>query len=425
MKITLLTYGSRGDVQPFIALAVGLKKAGHDPLLAAPKLFSDLAERYKVPFHSLPGDPEEISARFNDAGQNPVRTMHAIGGYVFQIAPQVAKAALDACHNADLLIHGFLFTAGGHAFAVQQGIPDISVQTFPMFAPTRAFPNVSVAGIPPGWLSLVSHWLFDLFFRYGGNLGYQRIRYQHPEIPLPGSLPWPFKKSDKVARTPILFAFSSHVIPPPREWQRQAHIHLPGYFMLEDFSYVPPKVVLDFLAAGTPPICITFGSMVNRYLDRIRSVMFEALHHTHQRAIILTGWGSWGDSPVQNGILMHDKLPHSWLFPQCKLLIHHGGAGTTAAALQSGIPSMIVPFAGDQPFWADVVNRLGVGPKSIRVKNLCVDKLEQAFLDAELPIYQIRAKELGETLRSEDGVEAAVRFVDQMGVGVAGNRSQP
>ncbi|MEW6093863.1 MAG: glycosyltransferase, partial [Chloroflexota bacterium] len=386
MKITLLTYGSRGDVQPFLALAVGLQKAGHIPTLAAPYRFDGFVAHYNIPFAPLPGDPEEISARFNDAGQNPFRTMRAIGDYVFKIAAEVSRAAIAASEHADLIIHSFLFTAGGHTFARQRDIPDISIQTFPMFAPTRAFPNVSVATLPPGWLSYTSHWLFDRVFRYGGNIGYGRIRRSHLNIPLPPRLSWPFAPSPGRPLTPLLFAFSPSVVPPPREWQGQPHIHVPGYFFLEDEAYQPSPVLADFLSAGEPPVCITFGSMVNRQMERIRSVVLEALQRTRQRVIILTGWGDWGlsSAPAAN-ILTLDSAPHDWLFPRCRLVIHHGGAGTTAAALRAGAPSMVIPMAGDQPFWAQRVNALGVGPHSIPLKKLAAENLARALAEADSP----------------------------------------
>jgi sterol 3beta-glucosyltransferase len=170
MKITILAYGSRGDIQPMLALAVGLQKAGHLPRLAAPQAFEQLSSQFHVLFSPIPGDPQVISSRFNDAGRNPVATIRAISDHVFEIAPQVAQAAVSACAGAELIIHGFLFTAGGHAIARQKGIPDISVQMFPMFAPTRAFPNVSVASLPSGWLSYASHWLLTGYSATGEDM---------------------------------------------------------------------------------------------------------------------------------------------------------------------------------------------------------------------------------------------------------------
>ncbi len=414
MNITLLAYGSRGDVQPFLALAVGLQKAGHAVTLAAPHRFTAFISAQHITPAPLPGDPEEISRRFNDAGTNPLKMIHAIKGYVLEIAPEIARTAVAACAQAEMVLHGFLFTTGGHNIACQRGIPDISVQTFPMFAPTRAFPNVSVPQIPPGWMSFASHWLFDRVFRYGGNSGYASIRHAHPDIPLPEKLCWPFAPSAPRLRTPVLIACSPTVIPAPVEWQRQPSIHVPGYFFLEEPVHEPDQVLVDFLVAGEPPVCITFGSMVHRQMERIETVMLEALRRSGRRAIVLTGWGEWGRKEAPGVEILHlDSADHTWLFPRCSLVIHHGGAGTTGAALRAGVPSMVIPLAGDQPFWAQRVNALQVGPHSLAPGKLTVSAMMEAFGATELAHWQGRAREVGRKISAEDGVGTAVRLVEQ------------
>jgi sterol 3beta-glucosyltransferase len=233
-----------------------------------------------------------------------------------------------------------------------------------------------------------------------------------PDMPLPVKLPWPFDVTPKHPRTPLVFAFSPSALPPAPEWQGQSHIHVPGYFYLEEDNYAPPKRLVDFLAAGEAPVCITFGSMVNRNMESIRFTCLEALRRTHKRAIILTGWGDWGLSSTDD-ILELDSAAHSWLFPRCSLIIHHGGAGTTGAALHAGIPSMVIPLAGDQPFWAKVVDNLQVGPHSIGLKNFSSERLVTAITEADSPIYQLHAHEMGQRLAAEDGVGSVVRLVEQ------------
>ena len=159
MKITILTYGSHGDVQPFLALAIGLQRNDHQVKLAAPHRFADFVSACNVPFAPLAGDPKIISQRLNDAGGNPLRMVRAMSDYIFSIADEVARQALVACNDAELIIHSFLFTTGGHLIARKLGIPDISMQTFPIFVHTRAFPPVSMPGLPPGFLSYFGHWL--------------------------------------------------------------------------------------------------------------------------------------------------------------------------------------------------------------------------------------------------------------------------
>jgi sterol 3beta-glucosyltransferase len=170
---------------------------------------------------------------------------------------------------------------------------------------------------------------------------------------------------------------------------------------------------VDFLSEGEPPVCITFGSMVNRQMERLRSAVLEALKRTRQRAIILTGWGDWGIPADDVSLLFLESAPHDWLFPRFNLIIHHGGAGTTAAALRSGTPSLVIPLAGDQPFWARRVDALGVGPGSIPLRSVSAETLARAIAAAESDAVRTRAQAAGRMLRSEDGVGGAVELIEQ------------
>jgi sterol 3beta-glucosyltransferase len=410
MKITLLTYGSRGDVQPYAALALGLQKAGHTVKLAAPHRFAGFAAEHGLPFVPLAGDPEEISKLINDAGMSPPRMLKGMMDYVFSIAGDVARAAFAACGDADLVVHSFLFTTGGHSVARARGIPDISVQAFPMFAPTRAFPNVALANVPPGAFSYFTHWLATQIFWYGGNSGYKQLRRLAPDV-FSLKLYWPFAEKQPI-QTPLLMAYSPTVIPQPRDWTAP-HIHTVGYFFLDAAeAYTPPQALTDFLAAGDAPVCVTFGSMINQEAERIYSVVRMALKQTRQRGIILTGWG--GIESAEYTDLFHlEAAPHDWLFPRCKTVVHHGGAGTTAAGLRAGIPNIIVPHGVDQPFWGKRVAAIGAGPTPLDLKKLSVASLTAAFAGAESSALRARAQEVGRLIRSEDGVTRAVELIEE------------
>src|SRR5512142_2157509 len=190
MNISLLTYGTRGDVQPFVALAAGLQRAGHRVRLAAPQRFAGLAAQHSIPFAALPGDPEELSRGINDAG-GAVAQIRAVTSFAFAIAGEVARAAFAACDDAELIVHGLLFTTGGHSLARARGIPDASLQSMPLFAPTRHFPLPALAGLPPGALSYASHWLFTQMFWHVGNMGYAGLRRKYPDV-AGLKLHWPF-----------------------------------------------------------------------------------------------------------------------------------------------------------------------------------------------------------------------------------------
>lgn len=410
MKITLLTYGSRGDVQPFLALALGLQGAGHNVWLAAPHRFESFVESYGLPFVPLAGDPEVISRSLNNAGTNPIAMVRSISDYIFKIAPQVSRAAFEACEDADLLVHSFLFTVGAHSWAFERGLPDVSVQTFPMFAPTRAFPNVAFPKVPPGWLSYFSHWLATRVFWYGGNSGYGPVRRANPDIPYPRKLYWPFTDTPQHPRTPLLFAYSPSVLPRPQEWG--ASVHVTGYFNLDlQGTYEPPAALAEFLAVGAPPVCVTFGSMMHREEANIYRTVLEAIAALGERAILLSGWGDLPSLLTSEDVLALEAAPHDWLFPRCKAVIHHGGAGTTAASLRAGIPNVVVPFAADQPFWGARVHALEAGPAPIPVRKLTVERLVAALSESGSGRLRSGAEAIGRAIRAEDGVGTAVRLI--------------
>lgn len=416
MQITMLTYGSRGDVQPFLALALGLRKAGHTVRLAAPERFDNFISRHGIEFSKLTGDPEVISARLSNAGTNPLKMVRAISDYVNAIAPQVVRDAKAALAGADLLIHSFLFTTGGHSFAREMGIADISMQTFPMFAPTRAFPNVAMAHIPPGRLSQWTHQIATAVFWHGGNAGYRRLRRQDPAA-FPEKLSWPFQPEPGRPLTPLVFAYSPSVLPRPADWA-QSHISVPGYFFLEEAGASLPAGVSDFIASGEPPVCISFGSVMVRDSAQLERVVLSALEKTGQRGILLSGWAKESNPKLPGNVLRIDAAPHDLLFPQCRALVHHGGAGTTGAALRSGVPNIVIPFSADQAFWGTRVAALGAGPRPIPIKafqvETLVQALEQALQDEQM---RRRAAQIGARIRREDGVGKTVQLVENWAAG--------
>ena len=412
MEITILTYGSRGDVQPFLALAVGLQRAGHVVKLAAPYRFENSVIPYNIPFVPLAGDPEVISQRLNDAGANPISMVRAMSDYIFSIADQVARQAFVACDEADLIVHSFLFTTGGHSLARKLGIPDISVQTFPIFAPTRAFPPVSMPDLPPGPLSYFFHWLTTQIFWNGGSIGFRRLKKADPET-FDLDLHWPFSADDDRIRTPLVLACSPTIIPRPDDWS-VSHIHIPGYFFLDTpDTYQPPDALMDFLADDEPPVCVTFGSMIHRDAGRIYRAVLDAIVQTRNRGVILTGWGGLQESHLSENIFVTESVPHAWLFPRCKAVIHHGGAGTTAAGLRAGIPNIVVSFAADQPFWGKRVHAIGAGPGPIPVRKLTANRLSVALVGADAEAIRNGAQAAGRSIRMEAGVGQAVTFIDE------------
>lgn len=408
MNITILTYGSRGDVQPFLPLSLGLMARGHSVKFAAPSRFKTLVEGYGIQFVPLAGEPEELSRQMNNAGFNPVAMIRDFMQHAIEIGADVIRQVEEASKNADLIIHTFAHAVGAHTLAREMHIPDIHIQTFPMFTPTGDYPNVTLPDFKLRILNRFTHLISQKIAWWISVFGYEQVRRR-------GGLPkrklyFPFDDDPLRPPTPILCAWSPSLLPPSSDWN--SNVHVTGYYFLDlNISYQPSAELQDFLEAGDLPVCISFGSMVNRNAEKIDRIVRESLTRSGQRGIILSGWGRV-NQPSSKGLLYLDEAPHDWLLPRCRMVIHHGGAGTTSAGLRAGIPNIVIPFTADQPFWGRRVHAVGAGPKPILVRNLAVEKLMQVIVDVEGDDARKRAQDIGQRIRSEDGVRRAVELIE-------------
>jgi sterol 3beta-glucosyltransferase len=408
MNITILTYGSRGDVQPFLPLSLGLMARGHKVILAAPSRFKKLVEEHGITFYPLAGDPEDLSRRLNDAGYNFIKQVTELMSHAVEIGAEMLSQTDEACRDADLIIHTFAHTVGAHTLAREKNIPDIHIQTFPMFTPTGDYPNVTMPNFGNRFLNRLTHTLSMQITMLTSTLGFDQVRRRAGLSRR--KLFNPFKDDPPRLRTPILCAWSPSLIPPSNDWSPR--VHVTGYYFFDQNEFYSPPSELDvFLKSGKPPVCISFGSMVNKNAEKIDSIIRDALEQTHNRGVILSGWGS-AHRESTTDLLYLESVPHDWLLPKCKLLVHHGGAGTTSAGLRAGIPQVIVPFMADQPFWGNRVHAIGVAPKPIRVSQLSVEKMVSAMSGAEAKVILQRAQAMGQRIRGEDGAGNAVGLIE-------------
>ncbi len=211
---------------------------------------------------------------------------------------------------------------------------------------------------------------------------------------------------------------SPALIPKPQDWG--SHITIAGFYFLNlATNFQPEPALAEFLAAGPPPVYIGFGSIVVDDPNAMTKMIFEAVQKTGQRALVSKGWGGLGgdDLGKPNNVFMLGNVPHDWLFRHVSCVVHHGGAGTTAAGIALGKPTVIVPFFGDQPFWGAMVARAGAGPTPVPYKVLTADGLGDAILEALKPETLARAKELGDRIKEEKGTEfGAASFHAQLNV---------
>jgi len=408
MNITILTYGSRGDVQPFLPLSLGLMERGHGVKLAAPFRFKELVDGYGIRFFPLAGEPYDLSRRLNDAGYNYIRMIGEMMSHAVEIGAEMVRQTAEACHDADLILHTFMHAIGAHTLAREKNIPDMHVQGFPMFTPTGDYPNVTLPDLKFRSLNRLTHILSNKITWWTSLAGYEQIR-RHAGLPK-RKFYFPFDGDPRRPSTPVLCAWSPSVLPASREWG--GNIHVTGYYFLDvEDSYRPPNELQHFLEEGKAPICVSFGSMVNRDAERIDGIVRGALERTDNRGIILSGWSEITNRSKAGLIYLKSGL-HDWLLPRCTMIVHHGGAGTTSAGLRAGIPNIVVPFTADQPFWGRRVHAIGAGPKPIPVTRLSVENLTRAIIAADKDVVRRQAQVLGQKLRGEEGVKKTVDLIE-------------
>ena len=208
------------------------------------------------------------------------------------------------------------------------------------------------------------------------------------------------------------------MIPKPKDWGN--HISISGFYFLPlAQNYTPPPDLAAFLDAGPPPIYIGFGSIVVDDANAMTKLIFDAVKSTGQRALVSKGWGGFGGDAlsIPEGIFMLGNVPHDWLFQNVSCVVHHGGAGTTAAGIACGKPTVVVPFFGDQPFWGAMVAKAGAGPPPVPYKHLSSDSLAAAIMEALKPSALQRAQELGQKISSEKGSDNGARsFHEKLGM---------
>jgi UDP:flavonoid glycosyltransferase YjiC (YdhE family) len=411
MRISIIAPGSRGDVQPYVALGKGLKNAGHFVRIVTYQNFKSLIAPHGLDFWSVDIDIQSIVAsqamRDGIARGNSIALMRQMVKEAQLQATTFAAAGLAACQDADVILAGIGGVFIAAALAEKLNLPLLQAYVTPL-TPTREFPSPVAPNIPAPLNRLSHHLAHQLMwqgFRFADSLARKMVLHL-PPAPWMGSL-----ASNRTRSLPTLHGFSPTLIPTPRDWDNNQRVT--GFWFLdEDESWAPPPVLTDFLNSGSAPIYIGFGSMSNRDPKKTADIVIHAVQQTKQRAVIISGWGGLRSSHVPDSVFMTDSIPHSWLFPRVAAVVHHGGASTTAAGLRAGVPSIIVPFFGDQPFWGKRIADAGVGPKPIPRSKLTADNLaraiQQALTDRSM---RERAKEMGNKIQKEDGITKAVEII--------------
>lgn len=415
MKVTLATIGSRGDAEPYVALGVALRRAGHDVRVATCEPFRAFVTSHQLEFVPLGGDIKAIvgdegRAALLRAGTDPIRAARALRKYVGPLVEEAHSRLASAVSGSDVVI-GHLLLPGAAACAEKQGSLYLEAAHVPVL-PTSAFPH---PGAPPatrpGIASYASHVIAEQVFWQAFRPCVDAFRARSLGL---GRAPFfgaPIFRTSR--RPPMLFAISPHVVPPPADWPEQAY--LKGYWFLDPpQGWAPERRLLDFLASGPPPVYVGFGSMTAERPEELTRLVIQAVRSTGRRAILSTGWGTLAAEKDAEDLLFVGDVPHNWLFPRVCGAVHHGGPGTAAVAFRAGVPQMAVPFLADQPFWGHRIEKLGVGPAQVPIAKLTADNLRQGILRFFDITVQENARRLGERIQLEHGAEQVTRVVERL-----------
>lgn len=415
-RIVLFGFGSRGDVQPLIALGMGLQAAGYETALAAGINFEPLVREHGLGFEPIQVDVEafmntEVGKTWlNESSHNPMQELRNMQRMTEAIAEQVTDDIMQLVQRADVLVSGVLTVEAMETVAHAYHKRHI-VGLLAPFTPTSSGAAGLQALLPRSETMLNrwwGYWIQSMLYRVlrGPSMGVRR------RLNLPAVSAGDFMRAWN--RTPTLLGVSPLVTPPPSDWP--AHIHTTGYWFLDaPANWQPSPALHDFLEAGPPPVYVGFGSMSNRNPQATTRLIVEALQAAGQRGIIYGGWAGLHAEDLPPEIFLLDGAPHDWLFPRMAAVVHHGGAGTSAAGLRAGVPSTIVAHIGDQWYWGRRVHELGAGAPPLRRHQLTSERLAQVIRSmTQDRAMQARAAELGARIRAEDGVARAVEYVQQI-----------
>lgn len=418
MNITILTIGSRGDVQPYIALGAGLQAAGYEVGLATHENFKTWVESRGLKFFPVAGDPRatlegEAGRKWLESGKNPITFMRRMLEAAKPAMFQIMDDYWQACQDTDLILFHTLAALPAASIVEKLGIKACPAYLHHVH-PTRLYPS---ALFTP--LNIFGGIYNRLTYSLGGEIYWRFMRpiinqWREQKLQLP---PYP-KKSPfgewLKQRQPCLYGFSPYVIPRAPEWGEE--INITGYWFLErPKEWRPSAKLVDFLNSGPPPVFIGFGSMTDRKPEEVTELILQALALSRQRGLLLAGWGGLGDAGLSPEVMVIDEVPFDWLFPRTAAVVHHGGAGTTASGLRAGVPSILVPYFADQPFWAWRVRQLGAGPPPVPRKKLTAERLAKAIKETVSNKKMVeRAAQLGRQIQMENGVGQAVAVIRQM-----------
>ena len=412
MRISMVAIGSTGDVRPYVLLGKELKKRGHEVTIVCFDMTEKMVTEAGLNFAPLAGSVKDIFMAVMTPGTNGFTFLPKFKNALLDDLPQFLHTLEEGCKDAEAIICTF-FGSVVYSIAEKHNIPCIQTHYFLMDY-NDMFPITTAPGLKMG----------KAWNKVSYKMGYALIN----------TLEWHYlsdwrseegMKSKKISmspdyyinghKIPVLYAISPLLVPRAPEWDE--HIHMTGFWTdPEPCEYEPEPSLVRFLEEGERPVYIGFGSMVSSDMGQTLDIVLKAVAASGVRAIIGRGWGGGAlDAALSNpNVYVADYIPHDWLFSRVSAVVHHGGAGTTAAGVLACKPTLVVPFGGDQPFWGQRIYDLGIGPKPIKRENLTVEKLADALIKlTHTPRFNVAVSEIGERMKYENGTLLAADIVER------------
>ncbi|WP_198676964.1 glycosyltransferase [Streptomyces atratus] len=422
MKVLIYSHGTRGDLQPYLAVAHALNRAGHTATLVGPSIFEPFAESYGVRFAPVTDEGVKLLQRpdvrkllltTDPESEEYRKAREAIfREFMPKTYPVLLRQFWDAARGgADLLVHSHHSRQVMHQMAEKLGIPSVLATLHPNLVASRRYPaqlgslearpdnleqhaRVNSAPLNPLLVEMISTWRTETL---GLPLRDDYLDFRHR----PDGRP-----------TPVLHGFSPHVLEPAPEWPDW--VHTTGFWSLPA-NQRPSAELLRFLEAGEPPVFFGFGSLAHGDPEKTGQLVLDVVRRTGVRAVVVTGWGGISITDPPANVLVESDVPYDWLFPRVRAAVHAGGPGTLNAALEAGIPQMACPFHKEQLMWGNHLRDLGVAPEPIPYNDLTVDGLVEAVRHTiSDPEIADNTRRLAEKLKGENGAENAVKALEHI-----------
>ncbi|PPU87177.1 glucosyltransferase [Xanthomonas populi] len=413
--VLIATLGTHGDVRPIIALGRGLQQRGYPVRILTSANFETLIRSNGLEFFPLSGDHQKLlqhNPNVAEVGGGRRAVWNTWRAHLQAWARDWAVQGRAACAEAGLILGVGSASFLAHSLGQAYGLPVVFAQLQPLTAsrhlPLMVMPRVRLPGLVSVALQHVMRFA-----------GWQLMRPVLNEIVRPAlGLPaYPWSGPDRSGLR-VIYGYSAQLCPRPPDWPDSAQVS--GFWPLPQPQWQPPPALQAFLQAGPPPLYIGFGSMISTDAAQLTATVKAAVRLTGQRALLASGWGGLaaGDDAADDAerFFHLEQAPHDWLFPRVALAVHHGGAGTTGAALAAGIPSVVLPFGYDQPFWAHCLAQRGVAPPALARVGLQPETLADAIRQASAPSMRTAARVLGQRIREEDGIGRAVDQLEAWGL---------